>query len=123
MALTGNLGLTQSATNNIIWVDGEAQAKGYPINFGASVCFLDRNADLMYIKSVDQSGVMTAFRKFELKEVVALPPGDYVTKQDYEILQSELKEVKALLDAKLNEQYDKNNYRKNKKYRDREGDE
>lgn len=124
MALTSNFGLTQSVGNNIYWVDSEQNAKGYPISFGSSVCFLDRSSDYMYIKSVDQSGVMTAFRKFELKEVVDLPPGDFVSKHDYDILQNELKEIRALLDAKLNEEFDnKSNFKKNKKHYNREGEE
>ena len=81
MALT-NTFLNQTATNNIYWVDSEQQAKSYPVAYGASVSMLDRNSDFMYIKSVDQSGVMTGFRKFELKEVIDMPAGDFVSRED-----------------------------------------
>lgn len=110
MALTGSTFLNQTATNNIYWVDSEQQAKSYPVAYGASVSMMDRNADLMYIKSVDQSGVMTGFRKFKLEEVIDLPPGDYVSKADYDSLKDELADIKAMLEAQQNKP---NNYRQN----------
>ena len=112
MALT-NTFLNQTATNNIYWVDSEQQAKSYPVAYGASVSMLDRNADFMYIKSVDQSGVMTGFRKFELKEVIDMPLGDYVSKADYDNLKDELAQLRNMIEnqPKQNNNYKQNNRR------------
>lgn len=99
---------TQFAVNNIYFVDGEQQAKTYPVAYGASVVFLDRNEDKMYIKSVDQSGVMTAFRKFLLEEEIAMPAGDFVSKAQYEELQGQLNEIKEMLKNQHNEPQNNN---------------
>lgn len=108
MALT-NTFLNQTATNNIYWVDSEQQAKSYPVAYGASVSMLDRNSDFMYIKSVDQSGVMTGFRKFELKEVIDMPAGNYISKDEYDALKDELSQLRSMIEN----QPKQNNYKQN----------
>lgn len=90
--------LNQTAQGNIYWVENETHAKNYPIAFNSSVVLLDKNSDLMYIKSVDNSGVMTGFRKFELNEIVDFPAGDYVPKKDFEDLQAQVEDLKAQLE-------------------------
>ena len=60
--------LSSMAMNNIIWVENEQAARNYPVAFGNSVLFLDKNNDRLYIKSVDQSGVMTGFRRMKTIE-------------------------------------------------------
>lgn len=89
--------ISQAAQGNIYWVENETHARNYPIAFNASVVLLDKNSDLMYIKSVDNSGVMTGFRKFEMKEVVDYPVGNFVPKEDFEALQTQVEELKAQL--------------------------
>ena len=116
MALT-NTFLNQTATNNIYWVDSEQQAKSYPVAYGASVSMLDRNSDFMYIKSVDQSGVMTGFRKFELKEVIDMPAGDFVSREDYDNLKNELADLRAMFENQQNKPNNNNykNYKNNRR--------
>ena len=92
MALTSNF-VNQVATNNIYWVDSEQQARSYPVAYGASVLMLDRNQDTMYIKSVDQSGVMTGFRICDYQERIVMPQGDFVSKADYDVLLSKINEM------------------------------
>ena len=101
--------LSQAAQGNIYWVENETHGRNFPVAFNASVVLLDKNADMMYIKSVDGSGVMTGFRKFELNEIVDYPAGNYVPKEDFEALQAQVDELKA----ELAKQPKYNNYRNN----------
>lgn len=114
VGLTGSSFLNQTASNNIYWVDSDQQAKSYPVAFGASVCMLDRNADFMYIKSVDQSGVMTGFRKFKLEEVIDMPAGDYVSKSEYDELKNQLDQMKSQIENMQTPRYN-NNYKNNRR--------
>lgn len=62
---------TPQQTNNtpgIIWVQGEAGAKAYPVGAGNSVLLMDTEDAILYIKSVDQSGIPQPLRVFELCE-------------------------------------------------------
>lgn len=109
MALTSNF-VNQIATNNIYWVDSEQQARSYPVAYGASVLMLDRNQDAMYIKSVDQSGVMTAFRIFDFQERLNMVQGDFVSREDYDNLKDELAQLRNMIE---NQPKQNNNYKQN----------
>ena len=52
----------------MIWVQGEASAKAYPVAAGQSVLLMDSEDSVMYIKSTDQSGMPQPLRVFEYKE-------------------------------------------------------
>ena len=92
----------QSQTNqsNVIWVQGEAAAKAYPVQAGNSMILMDSENDCFYIKSSDNAGMPNRLRKFEYKEVVDgqsvnETPADqtqYVTKEDFERALSELRQ-------------------------------
>ena len=47
----------QQAQNNIIWVQGEAGAKGYLVAPNSSVALFDNEQQVVYIKSADASGM------------------------------------------------------------------
>lgn len=55
-------------SSGIIWVQGEAAAKSYPVSAGQSVLLMDSETPVMYIKSTDQSGMPLPLRIFDYKE-------------------------------------------------------
>ena len=54
--------------NGLIWVQGEAGAKSWFVNPGATVLLLDSESMRFYLKSADMNGV-PAMRTFEYNEV------------------------------------------------------
>lgn len=58
----------QASSGGIIWVQGEASAKAYPVASGQSVLLMDSEDSVMYIKSTDQSGMPQPLRIFEYTE-------------------------------------------------------
>ena len=71
----------QQATNDINWVQGEADAKSRPVAPGHSVLLMDTEESVMYIKTVDQSGMPQPLRIFDYKEREATPKTADITKQ------------------------------------------
>lgn len=106
--------LSSVATSNIYWVENETQARNYPIAFNASVILLDRNQDFMYIKSVDSAGVMTAFRKFEVKEIQDVVNG--ISVDEFNSLKAEITDLKERLNKRDN---NKTNYKRNNRMNNR----
>lgn len=98
------------ASNNILWVENELHARNYPVTYGQSVIFLDKNENKAYIKSVDQSGVMTGFRRFDLTEIVEPVPADLVPKADFEALQLEVNALKQALENQKKNHNNRRNY-------------
>ena len=59
----------QSASTNMIWCQGENAAKSYPVAPGQTVQLMDSEAEgVMYIKSVDPSGMPLPLRTFRYSE-------------------------------------------------------
>lgn len=94
-------GYPQPQTNqsNVIWVQGEAAAKAYPVQAGNSMILLDSENDCFYIKSSDNAGMPNRLRKFEYKEVVEgqvvqdapVEQPQYITKEEFEKAINELR--------------------------------
>ena len=59
--------------NGLIWVQGEAGAKSWFVNPGATVLLMDSESMRFYLKSADMNGV-PAMRTFEYSEVGAPKP-------------------------------------------------
>ena len=57
-----------SNNSNMIWVQGESGAKAFPTAPGVSQALFDSEAQLFYIKSVDQSGMPKPLRIFRYTE-------------------------------------------------------
>ena len=55
-------------SNGLIWVQGEAGAKSWFVNPGATVLLMDSEMQRFYLKSADMNGV-PAMRTFEYTEV------------------------------------------------------
>ena len=66
--------------NGIIWVQGEAAAKAYPVASGQSILLMDSEDSVFYIKSTDQSGMPQPLRIFDYSEKKS-PNGDVKTKR------------------------------------------
>lgn len=79
--------------NSINWVLGEASAKSFPVGVGQTVVLMDREEPVMYMKSVDQSGMPLPLRVFDITERTAhrseansqkVPAGDYVSRSEFD---------------------------------------
>lgn len=102
----------------IIWVQGEAGAKAYPVAAGSNVLLMDSEGECFYIKSTDASGMPLPLRVFEYKEIVhtepavmsranvpALPdfnPDEYAKKSDLEELKQFIADREIKIEEKLN---------------------
>lgn len=88
----------QAPTQNqsIIWVQGEAGAKAYPVAAGQSVLLMDSEDAVLYVKSTDQTGRPLPMESYDLvkrESVVNMPQisqkshgqeKEYVTMSDLE---------------------------------------
>lgn len=59
----------QSQGGGILWCQGEAGAKSYPVAPGSSVLLMDSEGSRFYIKSADPSGMPNPLRIFEFQEI------------------------------------------------------
>ncbi len=89
----------QTNQSNVIWVQGEAAAKAYPVQAGNSMILLDSENDCFYIKSSDNAGMPNRLRKFEYREVLEgqvmqdapVESPQYITKEEFEKAINELR--------------------------------
>lgn len=90
----------QASSGNLIWVQGEASAKAYPVASGQSVLLMDSEDSLMYIKSTDQSGMPQPLRVFEYKErveaqnsapIASKPSDEYVSRKEFEAFRNDVR--------------------------------
>ena len=59
---------------SIIWVQGEAGAKAYPVAAGSNALLMDSESECFYIKSTDASGMPLPLRVFKYEEIVNTQP-------------------------------------------------
>lgn len=72
----------QNSMNGITWVLGENAAKSFPVGAGQTVVLMDREEPVMYMKSVDQSGMPLPLRIFDITERTAQHTESVVTKSE-----------------------------------------
>jgi hypothetical protein len=104
----------QQINNSIIWVQGEAAAKAYPVASGQSVQLMDSEESVFYIKSTDQSGMPQPLRVFEYKErtsnhgepaVAKNNNVDFVSRAEFEEFREDVKRsIKGLRKPKTEEE-------------------
>lgn len=93
----------QNGTSSIIWVQGEAAAKSYPIAPNTSVPLWDSEANVIYIKSADASGMPSiktldyTMRDAVPRNAEIAPQADYATKDEVASLKEEINALKAKL--------------------------
>lgn len=97
--------------NGIIWVQGEAAAKAYPVQPGTSVLLMDSECENFYIKSTDNMGMPQPLRTFEYHEIItpqvtnslannpSMDLSEYIKRSEYDNLKSEFEELKKKIDA------------------------
>ncbi len=87
----------QYSAPGIIWVQGEAGAKAYPVSKGNSVLLMDSETNSFYIKSTDANGVPQPLERYEYKKVeepiAQKAPSDYVTKEDFDAFRKSIEEL------------------------------
>lgn len=80
-------------SSGIIWVQGEAGAKAYPVAAGQSVLLMDSESENFYIKSTDVSGMPLPLKVYSYKQASEskpkhaesdFDPSLYVTKDELE---------------------------------------
>ena len=90
--------------SGLIWVQGEAGAKAYPVAPGQSVLLMDSESTKFYIKSADASGMPMPLRIFPYSEYTGEPavPNDgaqiapgvdvsrFITREEFEKRLSQL---------------------------------
>ena len=85
----------------VTWVQGEAAAKSYPVAPNTSVPLFDSEANVIYIKSADMSGMPSikildyTVRDSAPQKAEIQPQTDYVTKDELSVIQKELDSLKA----------------------------
>lgn len=90
--------------NGIIWVQGEASAKSYPIAPNSSVPLWDSEANVIYIKSADMSGMPSIkVLDYTMRDTVPRTAeirheSEFATKDDVESLKNEISALKSKFD-------------------------
>lgn len=78
----------QSQSTGIVWVQGEAAAKSYPVGPGNTLLMLDSEDSVFYIKTVDASGMPMPLRVFEFTErseiVRSQDAENFITRDEFE---------------------------------------
>ena len=94
--------------NGIIWVQGEAAAKSYPIAPNSSVPLWDSEANVIYLKSADMSGMPSikvldyTMRDVTPRTAEISPQMDFATKDDVESLKGEISALKSKFERMSN---------------------
>lgn len=94
---------TQQITN-LIWVQGEAAAKSYPVAPNSSVPLWDSEANIIYIKSADMSGMPSikildyTMRDNSPKTPEIASQTNFATKDDISHLEEEIASLRAKFD-------------------------
>ena len=98
--------------NGIIWVQGEAAAKSYPVAPNTSVSLWDSEANVIYIKSADASGMPSMkIIDYTMRDNTAKTPeinsqSDFVTKDELLPIRKDIDALKAKLGGKRKEHED-----------------
>lgn len=89
---------------NLIWVQGEAAAKSYPVAPNSSVPLWDSEANIIYIKSADMSGMPSIkILDYTMRDNAPRTPEiaaqtNFATKDDISHLEDEIASLKAKFD-------------------------
>ena len=100
-----------NGTANLIWVQGEAAAKSFPVAPGQSVLLMDSEESIMYIKSTDTSGMPLPVRIFDYKErstakstadVAHASSDEYVSREEFNEFKEDVKRsIKGIRNSEI----------------------
>lgn len=87
-----------SSSSGVIWVQGEAGAKAYPVAAGNSVLMMDVESPTVYMKTVEANGMPQPLRVYDLIEKtpktaasgVSNNENIYVTKKEFEAFRTQI---------------------------------
>lgn len=109
-----NTPINTNHTNSIIWVQGEAGAKAYPVAPGNSILLMDSESECFYIKTTDASGVPMPLRAFTYTEIVQtqdeekeqpqIDTSQFITRAEFEELKKMVEKPKTMRKETKNEQ-------------------
>lgn len=109
-----NTPINTNHTNSIIWVQGEAGAKAYPVAPGNSLLLMDSESECFYIKTTDASGVPMPLRAFTYTEIVQtqdeekeqpqIDTSQFITRAEFEELKKMVEKPKTMRKETKNEQ-------------------
>ncbi len=90
--------------NNLIWVSGEAGAKAYMVAPNQTVTLWDSEAQCIYLKSADASGMPSIkVLDYVIRDSAARPEAQpaeaYATKSELDALRAEITQLKNALDG------------------------
>ena len=95
----------QPQQTGIIWVQGEAAAKSYPVAPNTSVALWDSEANVIYIKSADGAGMPSmkivdyTMRETGPRRAEISSQNDYVTKDDLLPIRKDIDALKAKIEG------------------------
>lgn len=90
----------QQQNGNLIWVQGEGAAKSYLVAPGCTVALFDNEAQTIYIKSADASGMPTmkvldyTMREQQTRPIIS-DSANFATKDDISSIREEIEAIKA----------------------------
>ena len=103
--------MQQQPVNNILRVTGPESAKAYSIPADSSVILFDANNPIFYLKTTDDGGFPHPLRTFKFEEVKVpdisasmeqIDTSNFATKDDLDTLQSNISELKEMLEGLVN---------------------
>ena len=93
----------QQSDNGIIWVQGEAGAKAYPIQSGKSVVLFDSETERFFIKSTDASGMPQPLRIFKYSETDEneeknnkIDISQFITRDEFDDLMEKIEKIEKV---------------------------
>lgn len=94
--------------NTIIWVQGEAGAKSFSMGPNMRVALWDSEKQTIYLKSTDQFGMPSmeyidyTVRGRETPETPIMPANDYISREEFDALRSDVESLKKSLGDLVN---------------------
>jgi len=104
MSLANGNSFQTGTSSQLIWVQGEAAAKSYPIQAGSSVALWDSESDTVYIKSADMAGMPSIkILDYKMRDASQAtqkqPETAFATKDEVTHLQEEIEALRMKLEG------------------------